>query len=255
MIQALLEPDMHVLAKSKILGQATGQLTSWSFSKLEEARKCKYRTWLLHIARVPEPERALPPGKTEHANDRGSRVHTGAEDFVRGKTTKLLPELNAFRTELAYLTQLHASGMVSMEGEWGFDAEWNITDWDKAWGRMKLDVIVLTKTHAVLIDYKTGRREGNELKHGEQIQLYQLGAFMRYSDLETVDAELWYTDVDDITHMHFTREQGLKFKHKFTKRANELLETTQWPANPNKYSCAWCQYKERIGGPCKVGVG
>jgi len=248
---------MHELAKSVVIGQATGQLTSWSFSKLEEARKCKYRTWLLHIARVPEPERKLPPGKTEHANDRGSRVHTAAEDFVRGKLTKLPTELNAFRTELDHLACLHADGQVSMEGEWGFDPDWDATDWNTAWGRMKLDVIVISKkrTHGVLIDYKTGRREGNELKHGEQIQLYQLGAFMRYPDLETVDTELWYTDVDDITSMHFTREQGLKFKQKFTKRANELLETTKWPANPNKFSCMWCQYKERLGGPCKVGVG
>ena len=46
-------------------------VNSWSHSKLMDFEKCKKYFWLKHDQRIPEPERPLPPGKTEHANDRG----------------------------------------------------------------------------------------------------------------------------------------------------------------------------------------
>ena len=60
-------------------------VNSWSHSKLMDFEKCKKYFWLKHDQRIPEPERPLPPGKTEHANDRGTRVHQSCEDFVTGK--------------------------------------------------------------------------------------------------------------------------------------------------------------------------
>jgi hypothetical protein len=55
---------------------------SWSYSKLTDFEKCKKYFWLKHEEKVPEPERPLPPGKTEHANDRGTRVHTSCEEYI-----------------------------------------------------------------------------------------------------------------------------------------------------------------------------
>ena len=52
--------------------------TSWSFSKLGDFEKCRKYFWLKHEQKAPEPERPLKPGQTEHANDRGSRVHDEA---------------------------------------------------------------------------------------------------------------------------------------------------------------------------------
>ena len=44
------------------------------------------------LPEVPEPERALRPGQTEHANDRGSRIHDNCELYVRGDHDALAPE-------------------------------------------------------------------------------------------------------------------------------------------------------------------
>ena len=231
-------------------------IKAWSFSRLAIFEQCKLRTKLAYIDRIPEPERPLPPGKTEHANDRGSRIHDAAELFVRGGV-ELLPELRSFRAEFLRLRDLFAEGKVGLEGEWAIDHDWVPTQWNSSncWGRIKLDAFVqLNKKHGVVIDYKTGKRYGNEIKHAEQCQLYQLAAFMRYPDLEVIDVELWYTDQDEIAHMRYTREQGLRFFNKFNNQANLMTTMTEFPANPNIFSCKWCPYGPRGTGHCTKGV-
>lgn len=66
-------------------------ITSWSFSKLGDFEQCKLKTKLKHIDKIPEPERPLPPGKTEHANDRGTRIHTDCELYINGTNPELAP--------------------------------------------------------------------------------------------------------------------------------------------------------------------
>ena len=266
--------------------------TSWSFSKLGDYEKCKKYFWLKHEQKVPEPVRPLPPGKTEHANDRGSRIHDAAEHFVDG-TGPFIPELRKFEPEFEQLHHLHSLGKVSLEGEWGMSRDWEtcgwngdwqaisssaptatakklpergnagdvikvgkiIYEWVPSWHRCKLDALVfVSDTEAVVIDYKTGRKFGNEVKHAQQLQLYQLNTFLRYPALEVVHAELWYTDQDDITTATYTRDQGLRFKRTFDRRGAELTSNTDWPANPNVFSCKWCGYGPWGTNDCPKGV-
>jgi len=228
--------------------------TSWSFSRLGDFDKCKKYYYLKHEAKVPEIPRPLPPGKTEHANDRGSRIHDAAEMYVRG-TGPFIREMEEFRAEFEHLKDLFAQGSVSLEGEWGMDRNWEPTDWATAWQRLKLDALVhMSETEAVAIDYKSGKKFGNEIKHGEQLQSYQLNTFLRYPKLEIIHAELWYLDAKDITIRTYTRDQGLRFKAAFDKRGKALTSCTDWPANPNKFSCKWCTYGPTGTGDCPQGV-
>ena len=159
---------------------------------------------------MPEPPRPLPAGKTEHANERGSRVHEAAEAYVRGGV-ELLPELSRYKDPLKELQSLYKDSKVQLEEEWAMTRDWSPTAWmsEDAWCRMKLDAFVLvSKTHARVIDYKTGRIQGNEVKHTEQGQLYQLTSFLKYPDLETISVEFWYIDhgPDQDLRLHYTRE-------------------------------------------------
>jgi len=231
-------------------------IDAWSYSRLAIFEQCKLHAKLAFIDRIPEPERPLPPGKTEHANDRGTRVHSAAEKFLQGGV-ELIPELHAFREELLHLRELYKQGKVSLEGEWAVDRDWNPTAWrsSNAWARIKLDVFVrMSKTHGVVIDYKTGRKYGNEVKHAEQCQLYQLAAFLRYPELRVIDAELWYLDQDETTSVRYTREQGLRFLRNFNARGTAITSATEFPPNPNMFSCRWCAYGPRGTGHCKHGV-
>jgi hypothetical protein len=126
------------------------------------------------------------------------------------------------------------------------------------WVRIKLDAIVFaTATEAVVIDYKSGKRWGNEVKHAEQMRLYQLGAFVKYPKLKTVTVELWYTDLDDLVDQTYTRDQGLRFALGFEQRGTALTTEVDFAPNPNAHSCRFCPYKpiDKGGtGHCSVGV-
>lgn len=233
----------------------TPLLSSWSFSRVVMFEACPLQAKLKFSDRIPEPDRPLRPGQTEHANDRGTRIHTHAERFVLGQEESQLPEMRHFANEFNRLRKLHSQGQVSLEGEWGHDDEWEICDWRTAWLRLKIDALVFdTETHAVVIDYKTGRKFGNELKHGQQAQLYQLATFLRYPALEKVTTELWYLDQDDITTTVYTRDQGLRFKRSFDARGRKMTSAVSFPANPNMFSCRYCPYGPGGTGHCSVGV-
>lgn len=227
---------------------------SWSFSKLQDFEKCKLYAKLKHLDRVPEPERELRPGQTEHANDRGSRIHDAAEHFVDG-TGPMIQELRKFEVEFGQMRHLYQQGRVSLEGEWGMSRDWEPAPWKTAWERLKLDALVhISEVEAIAIDYKSGKKFGNEVKHAEQLQLYQLNTFLRYPKLEVVHTELWYLDVDDLTSATYTRTQGLRFKPNFDRRGSALTSCTAWPANPNIHSCRWCMYGPWGSNDCTVGV-
>jgi len=282
------------------------QIISWSHSKLVDFEQCRQKAKFKHIDRIPEPERPLPPGKTEHANDRGTRVHDNCEQYVRGQIDILAPEADKhFGPQLDLLRVLYAEGLVSLEGEWGMNQDWEPHSWGGQWDeisgealadlglepnikatklpprgrdqdiakigkkfyiwvspwlRLKLDALVFhSDTVATVIDYKTGKKFGNEIKHGEQLQLYQLTTFLRYPQLETIYAELWYLDQPDgsnVTSVKYTRSQGLKFRSNFDRRGRKLTNNTDWAPNPNRFSCKWCPYGPWEGGTgdCSVGV-
>lgn len=268
-------------------------ITQWSASKYETFSKCKLRAQLQYGLKIPEPERPLPPGKTEHANDRGTRIHTAAELYVQGKCDPI-PEMTKFRTEFESLRALYDEGKVSLEGEWAMDRDWNPVPWNggwletdelkptlkaagklpargkegdvikvgkkayawiPSWLRLKLDAIVfLSEWEAVVIDYKSGKRFGNEMKHAEQTQLYQLVSLIRYPKLEVIHTELWYLDVDEIAHSVFNRNQGMRHLPSFTRKGRSLTECTEFPASPNIFSCKYCPYGPRGTGHCTQGV-
>ncbi len=220
-------------------------IPTWSFSRIQDFEQCKRRAKLKYLDKIPEPERPLPPGKTEHANDRGTRIHDAGERFARGGI-ELVPELQKFKPEFERLKALYATGNVSLEGEWAMDRSWEPVAWasSDAWLRLKLDALVfLSPTEAVAIDYKTGKRYGNEVKHNEQLQLYQLVTFLRYPKLETIHVELWYLDVDELVTVTYTRNQGLRFRRSFENRGNAMTTCTEFPPNPNIFSCKYCPYK------------
>lgn len=240
-------------------GHDMSALKAWSHTRLSKFETCKFSAKLAYIDKIPEPVRELPPGKTEHANDRGTRIHEAAEKYIKGGV-ELIPELHKFKAEFEKAREYHEAKQASTEGDWGFTKEWEPTAWmsSDVWCRIKCDLVVLLdKKTAVVIDYKSGKRFGNEIKHAEQMQLYVLGTLFRWPGVDLVTTELWYVDLDEITSMTYTRDQGLRFVKNFERRANVFIDCDDFPPNPNQFSCRYCAYKpkEKGGtGHCSVGV-
>lgn len=225
-----------------------------SFSRLQDFEKCKHLAKLKYIDQVPEPARPLPTGKTEHANDRGNRVHDAAEMFVQGGV-ELIDELEKFADRFYELRDLYKQNLVQLEGEWAVDINWTPVAWEchTAWARMKLDCLVFNsdRSHARVIDYKTGKRQFNEVKHTEQGQVYQLATFLRFPELQHITVEFWYTDLGEVDTKQYPRAQGISYFEKYNKRFLAVTQETEFKPNPNAFSCKWCPY---LDGACKVGV-
>jgi hypothetical protein len=239
------------------------RITQGSHSRLGVFEQCKHRANLKYVQRIPEPDRALRPGQTEHANDRGSRIHDNCELYVRNQAKLCAEAAKYFRPELDNLHERYKRdrATVILEEDWAFTSNWESCDWGakEAWLRMKLDALVfLSKIEAVAIDYKTGRKDGNEIKHNEQTQLYQLGTFMKYPELEIVHTELWYLDQDELTSMTYRRDQGLRFQRRWNERMNNMTSyeftDEKTDANPSIFTCKWCLYGPKGSGICKRGV-
>lgn len=226
--------------------EETMSIRTWSYSRLTVFEQCPLRAKLAYIDKIPEPERPLPQGKTEHANDRGTRIHSAAELYVNSKNpVNLAPELKQFEEEFVHLRTLYKQGKVSLEGEWAMDRQWMPIGWDdpKAWLRLKLDAFVhLSDSIGVVIDFKTGRQHGNEISHSSQCQLYQLVSFLRYPEIKTITTELWYIDSPDVVSMKYRQDQGLRLIAGFERRAIAMTEATEFPAKPSIFSCRWCPY-------------
>jgi CRISPR/Cas system-associated exonuclease Cas4 (RecB family) len=226
----------------------TKTIKNWAFTKLMDFESCAYKAFLKHVERIPE-EKAP-------AAERGTAIHQLAEDYVVGKLSVLPVELKFFKEEFESLrTAYSTTDTVSVEGEWGFDKDWTPCDYKTAWLRVKLDArVAVSPTKSVVIDYKTGKRQGNEIKHGEQVILYGLAEVLRQPEVEIVEVELWYIDIDEMHSVTFTRAQLLAQLPAFEARGLRMTTATEFPPNPNIFSCRFCPYSPAKGGQCVHGV-
>ncbi len=223
------------------------KITSWSISRAQVFEQCAYRAKLQWIDKIPD----MQPKK---AADRGTQIHQECEDYVT-KGGEYTHNMRFFKDDLLSLKEHHKNGRVTCEEEWAFDKDWKPTSWKSGWLRLKLDAMcMLDRTHAAVIDYKTGARFGNEVKHAEQLQLYGLTTLIRYPDVEVVTAELWYLDQNELAHFTMKRSQLKRYIQIFDKKGRSITETTFFKPNPNIFSCKYCPYHASKQGNCTFGV-
>lgn len=223
------------------------RISTWSFSALGIFEQCKYRSKLSRLDKVPD----LQP-KT--AADRGTAIHQEAEDYVLGKSG-FTQNLRFFKDDLTALAAHAVAGRVVCEQEWGYSLDWEVAPWKSAWLRLKCDAVCfLEPDHCVVVDYKTGKRFGNEVKHAEQLQLYAVCALLRYPEVQRVTCELWYFDQNELASFTMKRSQMKKYMQLFDKRGVAMTTETEFKPNPNIYSCKWCSYAPHKQGDCAYGV-
>lgn len=236
-----------------VLAQPTelGPVSAWSISTLEKFEQCAYQIYISKVKKIKEEQ--------GEAAARGEQVHLAAQQYVEGTREDLIPELKKYADKIEQLKIEYAKGNVENEGEWGFTIDWQKTGWisPDVWARVKLDVYVRVDEHSArVIDYKTGKKFGNETKHGQQGLLYAIAAFMRDPNLQFVDVEFWYTDqkLEDATKKSYTREQALMFHPGFHNRGVKMTTEKDFEPNPSKMNCLWCAFKKGEHPECRWGV-
>lgn len=237
----------------------TKQLTSWSFSRYSDYRQCPLKCKLKHLDKIAEPKNS--------AMERGSQIHTLAEQYITGKLTKLPSELKLFAAEFKRLKaqcKKKISGMV-VEDNWAFTKDWDETawnDWAKCWVRIKLDCADHEDDETLIItDWKTGKfRPELHEEYLEQLELYALAALLLYPHIQRVKPRLVYLDQGTVYpaqnhELVFIRSDILKLKKLWAKRTKAMLNDKLFAPRPNN-KCKWCWYGQSgkaNGGPglCK----
>lgn len=250
---ALKEPEPEPV--KVVTHDELGLIGKWSFSSLMNFEKCPYISKLQYVDRVKQ--------KDSEAADRGSAVHDMCEDYVRGNIPELVGDrktkLEPLQAKFTALKAAFDEGRVTCEENWGIRLDWTPCTWkDKdLWGRAKLDAFERRGTTGVVIDYKTGRRFGNELKHGDQGLSYALYAFYKFHKLDEFIVEFWYLDHGEYSSRTFTRKQLALLHPRMHKRALAMTTAESFPPKSNCESCRFCPYghnTNKQGVPYGVGV-
>lgn len=226
-----------------------GLIPAWSHSTLKTYESCPYRIYISKVKKVTED---FGP-----AAKRGTEIHEQAEHYVKGELGELPDTLRKFKNEFEELNSLYADSKVELEGEWGFTIDWEACGWmdPKVWARVKLDAIVHEdESSARVIDYKTGKKFGNEITHSQQGVTYAIATFFRFPLLESINTEFWYLDHGETLEQTYTRDEAMVFMPKLQQRAIEMTTATKFPPNPSNYNCKWCSYKNGEFPICEWGL-
>ena len=226
--------------------------TKWSWSMLQVYRNCHYQARLKYLEHSPEP-----PRKKDDPRDRGSARHKMAEDFVLATDAPFPQELIKFEGPLTDARNVHRDGIgeVKLEKKHFFDQNWKPCEEKDRWLIIIPDLTIkVPDQFSLTVDYKTGRRYGNELKHYGQCELYSVAAWIEDPRYTEQEAELWYLDQKEIWPITFTAEQLDKARARLDKEVTAMMADKVHRPNPSKQTCKYCPFSPRGTGACPVGV-
>lgn len=229
---------------------------NWSFSKLMMYEKCPMALKLKYVDRLPEN----PRDPVTDPLERGNRIHTAFEKYVKGESSRLVCEARAtdkFLPLLDHARDLYSAGRATAEQDWLFNSEWEDTDRAGVWLWSKLDLNVTDEENGIVIpvDYKSGKSTYKAYDHMQQIMLYQSIAALKYPWADTLIAELWYVDEGGIRSLAVSREKALSYIGLFQERADKMYTDKWFRPRPSKMNCYWCPYGPKNGtGACPVGA-
>jgi len=215
-----------------------GLIPTTSFSSLSNFEKCPWHLYLSKVEKCPDV--------SGPAAQRGTEIHDKAENFIVGNSGEELPkELGKFASLFEDLRARYSEGRIHVEEDWAFTREWEPTGWrsEDCWLRMKLDALDLeSETSAKVYDWKTGRKFGNEVKHGQQALLYVISTFIKWPELEFVEANMIYTDKGETMTTSYSRDQAMLFFDRYNLRFNTATTCVNFKPTPNASSCKWCPH-------------
>ena len=220
------------------------RIKAWSYSVVNQHRKCPQVIRFTKIERLPEPENtAIQRGKGIHG-ELAHLVNTG--EWPEGA---LIPHQEIWKKRLGHL---HGAGAIA-EQQIAFTKDWKQVAWYGAnvWVRIVMDAMLVLKDMVRVHEFKTGKVYP---EHEKQKRLYALAALKLNPTLDVVVVGCDYIDdperADDLTR--FTRAQELSLEQEFAEFAQPLLSETIFPAAPGTH-CRWCHFRRSNAGPCAFG--
>ena len=211
-------------------------INRWSHSRLSTYESCPKKAFYRYVKKHPE--------ESHPAAERGIKIHKLAEQYIKGELPEVPKELYLFYEGFEQLREEYEKGDVCVEEQWAFNLSWEKTDWDSedTWGRYIVDAFVQDGTKGKVIDFKTGRYKDYNENYRNQCALYACCVFNRFSELETIQTELWYLDHHKITRYSFTRKEAEEAQKDFHKRGLAMTTDELFATTPSEFSCRFCSF-------------
>lgn len=227
-------------------------MTSWSYSRYSDWLKCPLKAKLKHIDKMREPSNA--------AMERGSKIHTDAEHYIKGLSAKLVPELALFKDEFKMLRTAFKKKALPMivEDNWAFAKDWSESRWDDwvgCWVRIKLDCAHYVADGVMVVtDWKSGKpNDYKKVEYDEQLELYALAALLLHPHLTEVRPRIGWTDAGTMTgDKVYTQKDVKALRAAWDKRVKPMMSDTKFVPKPGR-ECQWCYFGQ--AGKAKGGPG
>jgi hypothetical protein len=173
------------------------------------------------------------------ASKHGERIHAFLENRLKDNTD-LPQEIAQYDTLCKAVERLAEGGVLEVERELVLNDNLMPTGWwdADAWIRSKLDVLVIKGSDAVVMDWKTGKRNPDQF----QMQLFAVQVFKHFPEVQRVKTSLvWLKDMN-MDSEQYTRLDANKLWADIMKRIQRIhtsLEHDNWPAKPSGL-CRFC---------------
>lgn len=133
----------------------------------------------------------------------------------------------------------------TVEEPWGFDRDWQPCAYRVAWLKVKPDIYIETDITVRLIDIKNGKREHNEVKHVQQLQLYLCSAQAKFPGRKTYLGEDWYLPLGkSFPTKIYTENHLLAMRHRWHQRGAAMTDAKDYPPRPSRSNCRFCEQRE-----------
>jgi len=193
--------------------------------------------------------------KPKYKENRGTRLHTCIENFftdendlppeIGDKNANYIQNIYDFTREITW----------GQEEEWGFSRGWESTNYKDAWLKAKLDLFYFNRhTELYIADWKSGKSQGNEVKHIMQGQLYALAAIHKFPELTDINVTFVYIDEEKRTTRNYNKNLILKWKASWHARASKMTTALIFPPKPSKITCRFCAYGPQGSDICDYGI-
>jgi len=198
----------------------------WSYSTLDKFETCARQFHEVKVVKsVVEPETEWQLW--------GKEVHTSFEDCINSNGVVPLPDkMKHWRPLIDKVLAMKGTTILT-EVAVALDGNFRSVEWDSptCWTRGVIDVLVLGKTSALVIDWKSGKR-----KPTEQLDLYAAYIFALYPHIKIVHtAAVWLQD-KKIDKKTIKRSETYAIWQGFIERAARLRAAYQhdaWPPRPS----------------------
>ena len=203
----------------------TAMRLSHSYSSIKLFENCPLRYYRQRITKDVVDEGG-------EASKYGERIHAFLENRLKG--SGLNAEIAQYEPLCLSVEKLARQGELYIEKELVLTDNLTATGWwdADAWLRSKLDVLVIVGDEAVVMDWKTGKRNADQF----QMQMFAAQVFKHYPDVQRVKTSLvWLKTMEMDTNTYERSSMNAIWAEimKRIQRIHSSLEHDNWPAKPS----------------------